>query len=81
MCVPFIFKDKLNEDVPLPRPDKMTLGQISAELSVRGLLTTGSRQELNARLEQDDLSKKFIAKYTDIFIMSYVKIYVMYDCM
>ena len=57
-----MFKDKLNEDIPLPRPDKMTLGQISAELSVRGLVTTGSRQELNARLEQDDLSKKFTAK-------------------
>ena len=58
-----MFKDKLNEDIPLPRPDKMTLGQISAELSVRGLVTTGSRQELNARLEQDDLSKKFTAKF------------------
>lgn len=46
----------LNEDVPLPKPEKMTLGQITSELELRGLSTTGSRSELNGRLTQDDLS-------------------------
>eukprot|EP00105_Crassostrea_gigas_P038494 XP_019922642.1 PREDICTED: uncharacterized protein LOC105327901 [Crassostrea gigas] len=49
-------KDMLNEDVPLPKPEKMTLGQITSELELRGLSTTGSRSELNGRLTQDDLT-------------------------
>lgn len=49
----------LNEDVPLPKPEKMTLGQITSELELRGLSTTGSRSELNRRLTQDDLSNFF----------------------
>lgn len=47
----------LNEDIPLPKPEKMTLGQITSELELRGLSITGSRSELNGRLTQDDLSK------------------------
>lgn len=52
-----LYKDMLNEDIPLPKPEKMTLGQITSELELRGLSTTGSRSELNGRLTQDDLSK------------------------
>ncbi|XP_062579219.1 uncharacterized protein LOC134241150, partial [Saccostrea cucullata] len=49
-------KEKLNEDVPLPKPDKMTLGQITAELVQRSLSTRGSRSEQNERLTKDDLT-------------------------
>lgn len=52
-----LYQDMLNEDIPLPKPEKMTLGQITSELELRGLSTTGSRSELNGRLTQDDLSK------------------------
>lgn len=52
-----LYKDMLNEDIPLPKPEKMTLGQITSELELRGLSTTGLRSELNGRLTQDDLSK------------------------
>lgn len=51
-----LYQDMLNEDIPLPKPEKMTLGQITSELELRGLSTTGSRSELNGRLTQDDLS-------------------------
>lgn len=52
-----LYQDMLNEDIPLPKPEKMTLGQITSELELRGLSTTGLRSELNGRLTQDDLSK------------------------
>lgn len=52
-----LYQDMLNEDIPLPKPEKMTLGQIMSELELRGLSTTGLRSELNGRLTQDDLSK------------------------
>lgn len=52
-----LYQDMLNEDIPLPKPEKMTLGQITSELELRGLSTAGSRSELNGRLTQDDLSK------------------------
>lgn len=55
----------LNEDVPLPKPEKMTLGHITSELELRGLSTTGSRSELNRRLTQDDLSN-FFSLYVSI---------------
>lgn len=57
ICCFISLKDKLNEDIPLPKPDTMTLGQIVAELKSRNLSMTGSRQELNERLKKDDLSK------------------------
>lgn len=52
-----LYQDMLNEHIPLPKPEKMTLGQITSELELRGLSTTGLRSELNGRLTQDDLSK------------------------
>lgn len=52
-----LYQDMLNEDIPLRKPEKMTLGQITSELELRGLSTTGLRSELNGRLTQDDLSK------------------------
>ncbi|XP_062593831.1 uncharacterized protein LOC134255325, partial [Saccostrea cucullata] len=45
-----------NADIQSPKPDKMTHGQIIAELERRRLSTDGSRSDLNERLSLDDLS-------------------------
>lgn len=65
-----LYQDMLNEDIPLPKPEKMTLGQITSELELRGLSTTGLRSELNGRLTQDDLSKAidYLLKKPNLYI-------------
>lgn len=46
----------LIKDSAMPKPDTLTLGQITSGLELRGLSTIGTRSELNERLTQDDLS-------------------------
>lgn len=56
----------LNKDTAVPKPDTLTLGQITSELELRGLSTIGTRSELNERLTQDDLSTNLHLKNSDL---------------
>lgn len=63
------FQNILKENVISPKPDKMTLGQLKLELEIRGLSTTGSKEELIWRLTQDDLSKKIACVLNTLFVL------------
>lgn len=63
------FQNILKENVISPKPDMMTLGQLKLELEIRGLSTTGSKEELIWRLTQDDLSKKIACVLNTLFVL------------
>ncbi|KAK3609654.1 hypothetical protein CHS0354_035938 [Potamilus streckersoni] len=55
-----LFEDLLSGTPPCPRPENMTLQVLNSTLEERGLLTTGTRKELEAALRRDDLDCKLL---------------------
>lgn len=50
----FLFQSMIYETGPCPRPEILTEGQIKSTLEERNLSSNGTRNELNARLKQDN---------------------------